>query len=373
MNIALPQLSCAPRPVAGTPPDRDPEVIPLSWGRETQWNRYVETHVEGTVFHTLKWRNAVATTFHHASEYWMALKNGRVVGVLPMYLVRGPIIGRMLVSVPYAVGGGILADSTSGGGSADPARMLFDAARRRAADLGCSMIDFRSERPRIPELASIDGYVGFERELPGSADGVLDWLPRKARAVVRNARTRYALSTEFGRQHLRTVWRLYCHSMRRLGSINYPFRFFHNIASEFATRCWCTIARRDGRPIAGLLTLLHRDRVLPYFFGCEPAARECGAASLIYAAVMERAAVEGYRIFDFGRSRRDNKGSFDFKRFHGFEPRLLGYQRYSVATSQPLDLTPANPAFDIARRIWTRLPLAVTRPAGAFLSNYIPG
>lgn len=290
-----------------------------------------------------------------------------MVGVLPMFLVRGPIIGRMLVSVPYAVGGGILADD----GEASVA--LFARAKRRAADLGCALIDFRSEKAVVGTLPVVDQYVGFERELPGTAGEIAEWLPRKARAVVRNAREKYGLTCEFSADRLDVVWDLYCRNMRRLASINYPYRFFAKLAEEFQEKCWVCVVRREGRPVAGLMTFLFRDRVLPYFFGCIEEARTCGAANFIYSCVMERAAAENFRVFDFGRSRRSNQGSCDFKRFHGFESRPLGYQRYFLTAEEPIDLTPTNPALGLARRVWPHLPLAVTRPAGAVLSRYIPG
>ena len=37
------------------------------------------------------------------------------------------------------------------------------------------------------------------------------------------------------------------------------------------------------------------------------------------------------------------------------------------------DLTPGNPRFRLAQWTWKRLPLAFTRPLGAWLSASIPG
>ena len=81
----------------------------------------------------------------------------------------------------------------------------------------------------------------------------------------------------------------------------------------------------------------------------------------------------GCRIFDFGRTRCDNAGSFDFKRFHGFEARRLYYKRRALGDGPDVRLTPTNPRFALARRIWPRLPLVVTRSLGASLSRWIPG
>jgi len=82
---------------------------------------------------------------------------------------------------------------------------------------------------------------------------------------------------------------------------------------------------------------------------------------------------EGYRVFDFGRSRRDNEGSYNFKRFNGFEPHALGYQQYVPEGATPPDLSPSDAKYRFARQVWPKLPLFVTRSVGAYLAKQIPG
>jgi hypothetical protein len=118
---------------------------------------------------------------------------------------------------------------------------------------------------------------------------------------------------------------------------------------------------------------MFRDTVMPYFIGTTDDARRCSAAHFIYLTVMERAVACGYRIFDFGRSRRDNSGSYNFKRFNGFEPRPLGYQIYTAPGAKAPDLSPDSRKFQLVRRFWPRLPLWMTRMAGGYLAKHIPG
>jgi hypothetical protein len=91
----------------------------------------------------------------------------------------------------------------------------------------------------------------------------------------------------------------------------------------------------------------------------------------MYWDVMCHAAAHGYRVFDFGRS-REGTGSYHFKRHWGFEPVPLPYQ-YVVREGDALpDLSPSNPRFVLAVRVWRRLPLAVTNVLGPFLTRYLP-
>jgi len=331
------------------------------------WTRYLHTHPDGTLFHTAAWRSAVAQAFGHRSIYCIARRQQRIVGGLPMFLVNSRFGGRMLVSVPYGVGGGVLADDVP------VARALFDAAKSIACKHHCTSIDLRHEHALIPGIPVVDRYVGFRRELPDRVGDVLPWLPRKARAAARNARKKYGLRIEFSDEYLRLVWRLYTLGMRRLASLNYPFVFIKRLVECTPNRHWVCLVRWRGRPVAGLITFLFKDRVMPYFFGATRRATRCHAANYAYLCVMERAVTEGYRVFDFGRSRRDNVGCVNFKRFNGFEPQPLHYQRYLLPGAEPVDLTPTSRRFRLARRIWPWLPLSITRPIGARLTYHLPG
>jgi len=342
-------------------------VVALSPEYCAAWDRYVLAHSDGSIFHSLAWRDAVAGAFGHEAFYLLATRDDRIAGVVPTFLVYSRFAGRMMVSVPYGVGGGVIADDD------EAASALFTQARRIAEERDCRVIDLRSERANIPNVPIVDRYVGFTRELPRRREDVLGWLPRKARAAARNARTKYGLTVSFGDGHLEEVWRLYSISMRRLASLTYPFRFFERLVLGTPQGHWMCVVRWRGRTVGGLLTFLFRDRVMPYFIGTTAEAKRCGAANFIYLATMERAVEEGYRVFDFGRSRRENTGSYDFKRFHGFEPRPLGYQCYTRPRHARPDLTPSNPAFAVARRVWPYLPLGLTQFVGSRLARHIPG
>ncbi len=331
------------------------------------WSRYVASHSDSTLFHSWGWRQAVIEAFGHQAVYLAAQHDYRVVGVLPLCLIPSRIAGRMLVSIPYGVGGGILADDQAA------ADALFEGAKTTAADHGCNIIDLRSERAAVPSLPVVADYVGFERELPDDPQDILTWLPRKARAAARNARDKHHLTVDWGAEHLHDVWRLYTLNMRRLGSIGYPYRFFESLLAHTPGAHWVSLIRRGDRPVAGLVSFLFRDRVMPYFFGATHEARRCGAANYAYLTLMERAVERGLRTFDFGRSRRDNSGSYDFKRFHGFEPHPLEYQMYIAPGGKPISLSPDSPRFRLARRVWRHLPLRLTQALGARLSRHIPG
>ena len=345
------------------------------------WDDYVARHPGGTLFHTLIWRDAVRDAFGHRSFYLAAWRDDQLAGVFPLMLVESRLAGRILVSVPYAVYGGSLADDQ------ETHDALLTHARKLADRLRCRWLDVRSMEPQWPDLPVVTRYVTFRKQLPDEPGQILDELPRKARAAARQARERYKLEAVFDDAQLDTVWSLYSRSMRRVASINYPLDFFRLLVERTAgaTSRSENLSRGDrpghlvqailheGKPIAAVLSFIHRDTLMPYFAGCDERFEKCHPNNFLYLTAMERGVELGCRQFDFGRSRVGNAGSYNFKRFQGFEPTPLHYQYYVPQGGRVPNLHPGNRKLELAQRVWTKLPLAVTRPLGAWLAKSIPG
>jgi hypothetical protein len=228
-----------------------------------------------------------------------------------------------------------------------------------------------------PGLPANDRYVTFRKPLPDRVDHVCATLPRKARAAARQARECHKLRVEFGSEYLPAVWHLYSQSMRRLASPNYPLCFFKALVERSpggeAPGHLVQLVSREGQPVAGLVSFIYRGRLMPYFVGCDERFERYHPNNFLYLTAMERGVELGCQEFDFGRSRVDNPGSYAFKRNQGFQPAPLGYQYYVPEGGSVPDLYPTNPKVRLARRIWPRLPLAITRPLGAWLAKSIPG
>ena len=86
--------------------------------------------------------------------------------------------------------------------------------------------------------------------------------------------------------------------------------------------------------------------------------------------LMKYGSENGYRIFDFGRSKQGS-GSFNFKKRWGMEMSQLTYQYALVGMKSLPDTSPLNPKFARAIRLWQRLPLSVTNCLGPIISKHL--
>ena len=74
------------------------------------WQRYVLRHSEATFFHRFEWRGLLAEHWKHTPHFLIARRGAEVVGVLPLALVRSRLFGTSLVSLPFCVYVGPIAD-----------------------------------------------------------------------------------------------------------------------------------------------------------------------------------------------------------------------------------------------------------------------
>jgi FemAB-related protein (PEP-CTERM system-associated) len=331
------------------------------------YDSFVEQHPSATLFHGLAWKQAVEKTFEHRPFYLIARRGTRVRGVLPLFQINSMLTGRFMVSVPYATYGGVLAiDDEARSGLLEYAKDL--AIRRR-----CQALELRSMHAADPDVSVKTSHATFIRDLPSDSQEIEEFLPRKARASARNAADRSKLHAVFDSTLLHDVWRLYARSMRRLGSPNYPLAFFESIRDALGERMMVQLVRSAGEPVAGLISFIHRNTLMPYFAGVDDRKKIHGLSHFLHREAMRRAVILGLKTYDFGRSRIDNTGAYEFKRLCGFVPQELEYQTYVVPGSHAPDLAANSPRWSLARRCWKMLPLSIARPLGGRLARAIPG
>jgi FemAB-related protein (PEP-CTERM system-associated) len=161
---------------------------------------------------------------------------------------------------------------------------------------------------------------------------------------------------------------LYALTVRDHGTPVPPRRFFQALLDIFGEDCEILTVRKDGRPIASVLSFFYRDRVLPYYTGSVPEARRIGGNDMMYWALMRRAVARGCSIFDFGRSKLGT-GPYSFKSNWGFTPRPIAHQYLLLGRDTLPNLNPTNPRYAKLIALWRRLPLPVANWISPFISR----
>ena len=324
---------------------------------EARWDAFVDAAPDGTFFHLSGWRRVIETAFRHRTYYLMAERAQTVTGVLPLTLVKTRLFGASLISNAFCVEGGpIAAESES-------LRALENAAVRLMRELRVPVLEFRSSADsRSDWLSRADLYASFRKPIDPSVDQNLKAIPRKQRAMVRKGIQNGLRSR--ADDDVETLHRVYGESVHNLGTPVFSKKYFELLRNTFPEQSdIVTICCGNGKPVASVLNFYFKDQVLPYYGGGTTEARRLAANDFMYWEVMRRACERGFRLFDFGRSKRGT-GAYDFKCYWGFEPRPLVYQ-FRLADGHKIpDLNPLNPKFRIFVELWKRLPLAVATRLG---------
>lgn len=324
-----------------------------------RWAAFVDSCPQATFFHRIEWKDVIEHAFRHRTHYFLAERGHRVAGVLPLVEVKSLLFGHCLVSLPFCVYGGVAATEP------ETVSALHEAACELAQSLGVSHLELRNREMREGDWPRQDLYVTFRKKMHPDAEANLLALPRKQRAMVRKgikAGLTSALDGSVGR-----FFGLYSDNMRRHGTPALPRSYFEALSSAFGKDCEVlTVLDPAGRAVSSVLTFYFRDEVLPYYAGDAVAARDLAANDFKYWELMRRACERGYRVFDYGRSKRGT-GSFDFKRHWGFEPAPLHYEYRLFRGSTIPQNNPLNPKYRAFIALWRRLPLPVTRALGPYI------
>lgn len=335
--------------------------------RDTRWAEFVGCHSSASVFHSPSWLQAVQRTYGYRPVLYTTsppsspLSNGIVLCQVNSWLT-----GRRLVSVPFSDHCEPLLDSpTATAAIVEELKNTLDAGHWKYVEL----------RP-TSELPALDGAVKSPAcylhmlDLRLGADELLRRTHKTSvQQPIRRAE-REGLEYQSGNSEclLKAFYRLMVQTRRRHQLPPQPIQWFRNLANCIGDRLQIRVAFKDGKEIASILTLQHRD-VVVYKYGCSDTAFQNlgGTALLLWKTIIEAQAA-GLTRMDFGRSDADNPGLIAFKDRWGAKSSKLTYLRWS--RKQLPDVTRQR-SYGVVKQLFAMMPDAALQAIGRFLYRHV--
>ena len=337
------------------------EINELTESDRTRWDNFVENCPDATFFHLSGWREIMQEVFRHRPLFLYAVRDSRIIGVLPLAEVKSLIFGHSIVSLPFLVYGGCAVDDAAA------VKPLHERAVAFAQERGASYLDLHNQVSREPDWARQDLYVAFRKELSPDVDANMLAIPRKQRAMVRKG-IKAGLRSEVD-SDVNRFFPMYADNVHRQGTPNFPKRYFQELRRIFGKQTEVlTVTDASGTPLSSVFSFYFRDQVIPYHAGDLLQARDLAANDFKYWELMRRACERGVRVFDYNRSKRGT-GSYDFKKNWGFEPEPLNYELRLMRGTELPNKNPLNPKYRLFISLWKRLPLSVANLVGPHLSR----
>lgn len=305
------------------------------------WDEFVARRPEGDILQTWAWGDVMAVAGEPPARILVRGAGGAVRGIAQA-LVRPTQFGRSVVYVPHgpvwerdAADGGLVLRLLIGGLRAlarrergivvkvDPRGDAGDADAVREALLGRGLrparFDLQARTTRIVDLS--DGGEELRR----------GW-DKDARNLVRRA-AKEGVVTEIqrhvDREAIATFHELLEDTAERKQFRSHGLDFLTALAESLAPAggWYLCLARKDGRPIGGMVTLRVADRAF-YLYGAssrDPAHKNANAGYATMGATMEALAASGARTLDlWGVAESDDGAPGSWSGFSAFKRRFGG-------------------------------------------------
>lgn len=346
------------------PLEAEVTVSELPSARMSEWDAYVRTSAQASVYHLAGWRDLIDTVFGRDTHYLLAERNGHPVGVLPLVRLKSRLFGDFLVSLPYVTYGGVLADDAAG------ADCLLDAAARLATDLGVSHMELR-HLGDWADLPKRTDKVSMQLRLTGDSETLWQKLGSKCRAQVKRPLREGAACEDGGAELIDAFYSVFAVKYRDLGVPVYPEAWFRGVLERFPEEARVFVVRVAGAPVAASIVVGHGGTLEVPWAASLRSADRYGVNMLLYWSMLKHAEEQGYQVFDFGRSTKDS-GTWRFKKQWGAEPVQLYWHYWMRDGGEPPQLNAHNPKYQAAVALWRRLPVWAANALGPRLVKNLP-
>jgi len=338
----------------------------------SKWDEYVLTHSYGNPYLLSGWGQAIAQVYKHPVYYLMAVGRGQnMQGILPIVHIKNVLFGNNLYSMPFADLGGVLADNER------VETALIDKICEMAAEQGVSTLELRQAKllgdmeqaAYSKQDRSID-KVRMILDLPGSSEQLMATFKSKLRSQIRRPLKDGLEVKSGGRELLNDFYRVFVENMRDLGSPVHAKNFIAAVLGKFKiSRLF--LVYKDDNPLACALVLGCRNTLYNPWASSLRRYSRMSPNMLLYWSMLEYACDNGFKRFDFGRSTPD-EGTYKFKQQWGAVEHPLHWETFSQQGHlQNAGGTDQKSRFDVAMKIWSKMPVAMTRVIGPPLRKNI--
>src|SRR6266576_119147 len=325
------------------------------------WDSFVDSAKDATAYHQFRWRDVITKSFGHKCYYLAAIdENGIWHGILPLIHMRSNIFGNFLISVPFVNYGGLVCSNDAA------ACLLLGEAERLRRSIKARHVELRHWKQGLDGLPTKQHKVTMILNLAADEESQWKVFSAKLRNQIRKAQ-KSGLKLVIGQQELlEGFYQVFACNMRDLGTPVYSKRFFRNILAAFPDTTRILAVYHEKRMVAAGMATWFRDTLeIPWASSLGEYKTLC-PNNMLYWEAIRFAIAKGFRKLDFGRS-TPHEGTYNFKKQWGAEPMQLYWQYLLDEGAAMPHLSPSNPRYQAAIRVWQKLPVSLTKLLGPLI------
>jgi hypothetical protein len=346
------------------------QLQPLS---DPRWDGLLERHPGASVFHSKAWLEALRKTYHYepiaytTSAPGEPLRDGFVLCRVESWLT-----GRRLVSLPFS----------------DHCEPLLQRAEDLQLFLQKLQEETNAEKWRYIEIRPLESLgkltplrlatakytlhrLDLRPDLPTLFRGFhKNSIQRKIKRAEREGLTFQTGTTD---SILDAFYQLLTITRRRHGVPPQPKIWFRNLIECFGPALQISIAFHGHRPVAGMLTIRHKNTLVYKYGGSDSRFNNLGSMHSLYWEAIQRAKALGLETFDLGRSDVNQAGLITFKTRWGASFSNLTYFRFTRSDHPKHWFEPAGPTWKAraAKKMFAQMPTFFLPTLGNILYKHI--
>jgi len=211
------------------------------------WNLFVQGQAQVSFYHHYQWIEVMKGALDYKPKLFVALEDQKLVAVLPTYLKKGIVGGSRLITLPFGEAGLL--------GREKAKEKVINKLVKMARDRDYSLeIYSNQELNRMPSgLIQKDVYAYYLLPTTQAYRVVFQVrFHKKTRNMVRKAEKAGIKVSLGGKSDLKEFYSLYLKTMRKLGSLPYPFQVFVQTWKSFSREIKLLKAEIRGKTIGFL-------------------------------------------------------------------------------------------------------------------------
>jgi len=332
------------------------------------WDEFVASHPKGTPFHLSNWIRTLYQTYPFKPLAYKFINNrNRITGIFPYFMVRALSNRIRFISLPFSDYGGPLCQDENV--ETGLLKQIINGIQRRGKNL-----EIRGHLLKDSGLICHNYYKRHILFLSNNPEEVKKSIDKKtiqysirkaekAGVLIKEENTLWCMQ-EFYRLHLLT--------RKKHGIPSPPFKFFKNLFDNLVSKkiAFILLALYDSKVIAAGIFFKFKEIVYYKYNASDPQylSHQTPNHLLTWYAI-ERACLDGYQYFDFGRTSPDNEGLMRYKEMWGAKPIDLPYYYYPQIIGAASKEESDQP-YKIITNIWRSLPCRFVEKVGPLIYRY---
>lgn len=340
------------------------EAIILNDKWKSDWDKFVHENEFAIAWQSYAW-SQVLKKHYQFDFYPLAVYDGaQIRGILPLYRVKTLFSGEALISVPYAVAGGIVADNK------EVSRLLLEKAIALAQKYAVRNITLKQYKLKINgELRTDDHFYNRELALSKDTEALWNNLTAANKQNIQMAE-KYNLVLEYPSSNISGFYRLLLKHHHHIGVPCVSQKWIEDLV-DFKLYSIALLKSNDIIVAGTLVKEFKKTISFPFTCALDRSEKSMMFACALYWELLRRFAAAGKEIFHSGRIPKTEM----------VDPYRLGwggvkydyyYQYYPGRATQTEYAKKRGRKRDLLESFWKRTPQSITTLFGPHLVKQFP-